>query len=103
MNESQYQAKLIRKIERMLPGCMVLKNNPAHIQGIPDLLILHADRWGALEVKIDLQASSQPNQIHYVGKMHDMSFAAFVCPETERSVLDELQHALTSGRATRIS
>lgn len=103
MNETQYQRKLIQKIERMLPGCMVLKNNPQHLQGVPDLLILHRHLWGALEVKIDSTSNVQPNQAFYVDRMHEMSFAAFICPETEREVLDELQHALTVGRAPRVS
>jgi hypothetical protein len=102
MTESQYQAKLIRKIERMFPGCLVLKNNPAHIQGIPDLLILYLGTWGALEVKLD-GAPHQPNQAHYVDRMKEMSFASFISPFTEKDVLNDLQHALTSDRPSRIS
>lgn len=49
MRESQFQAQLIKKLSKMLPGCIVLKNDPNYIQGIPDLIILHKDKWAALE------------------------------------------------------
>ena len=42
---------IIKKIKEMLPGCIVMKNDPNYIQGIPDLLILYRDRWAALECK----------------------------------------------------
>lgn len=98
MREAQYQAKLIKKLEAMFPGCMVLKNNPEHLQGVPDLLILYYGTWGALEVKLAADSDTQPNQVHYVGRMDEMSFAAFIYPEIEKDVLNDLQQALTSGR-----
>lgn len=103
MRESQYQAKLIKKLESMFPGCMVLKNNPNHVQGVPDLLVLYYGTWGALEVKLALDGKIQPNQRHFVSKMDELSFAAFICPENEEEVLNDLQHTLTSGRQARIS
>lgn len=102
MRETQYQAKLIKKIQSMFPGCLVLKNNPSHLQGVPDLLILYHGTWGALEVKLALDSEIQANQSHYVAMMNQMSFAAFICPENEEEVLSELQHALASGRSTRV-
>jgi hypothetical protein len=102
MNESQYQLKLIKKITHMFPGCLVLKNNPAHLQGVPDLLILYSGTWGALEVKLALDSEIQANQSYYVAMMDRMSFAAFIYPENEEMVLNELQLALTSGRTSRI-
>jgi len=102
MNESQYQLKLIKKIEHMFPGCMVIRNNPAHLQGVPDLLILYSSTWGALEVKLALESEIQPNQSYYVAMMDRMSFAAFIYPENEEEVLNELQLALTSGRTACI-
>ena len=102
MRESQYQAKLIKKIQFMFPGCLVLKNNPDHLQGVPDLLILVHGTWGALEVKLALDSEIQPNQRHYVSMMNEMSFAAFICPENEEEVLSELQHALAFGRSSRV-
>ena len=94
MAEGAYQSKLIKKIKEMLPGCMVLKNDSSYLQGVPDLLVMYGNRWGALEVKANEHAKHQPNQDYYVEKMDDMSFAAFIYPENERQVLDELQRAL---------
>lgn len=94
MRESVYQAKLIKKIQSRFPGCFILKNDPSENQGIPDILILFHDRWGMLESKISLRASIQPNQEYYVDMFNHMSFAAFICPENEEMVLDDLQSAL---------
>lgn len=94
MHESQFQAQLIKKLGKMLPGCIILKNDPNYIQGIPDLIILHKDKWAALEVKRGAYASVRPNQAHYVRTMHAMSYAAFIYPENESEILDELQRSL---------
>lgn len=94
MRESQFQARLIKKLGKMLPGCIVLKNDPNYIQGIPDLIILYKDKWAALEVKRGEYASVRPNQAHYVRTMHAMSYAAFIYPENESEILDELQRSL---------
>ena len=96
MAERHYQAELIKKLKRLLPGCMVLKNDSGYIQGIPDLLVLYKDRWAALEVKASQDAPSQPNQAHYVAKMDRMSFAAFIFPENEEEMLNEVQQALSA-------
>lgn len=94
MREGQFQTHLIKEIKRLLPGAMVIKNDPNYIQGIPDLTILFENRWAALEVKRSKGAHRQPNQDYYVSKMNDMSFASFISPENEKEVLDELQRAL---------
>ena len=41
MRESQFQAQLIKKLNKMLPGIIILKNDPNYIQGIPDLILLY--------------------------------------------------------------
>lgn len=96
MLESKFQAKLITEIKNMLPGCIVMKNDSSYIQGIPDLLILYKNKWGSLEVKKSAKASKRPNQEYYVGKMNDMSFARFICPENKEEVLNELFKTLQS-------
>lgn len=92
--ESQFQRSLIEKIEERLPGCMILKNDPTYIQGIPDLLVLHNEKWAALECKRNSDAASRPNQEHFINKMNQMSYASFVYPENEKEVLDAIQSAL---------
>lgn len=86
--ESGFQDRLVSDIKEMLPGCMVFKMDQA--QGIPDLLVLHGNRWGSLECKKNAKAKRQPNQEYYVGKMDDMSFSSFVYPENKDEVLDAL-------------
>lgn len=95
MRENQYQAYLIKRIKSELPGCVVLKNDPTYIQGMPDLLVLFEDRWAALEVKASEKSAIRPNQEYYVSLLDSMSFAAFIYPEIEEMVLDALQRSLS--------
>lgn len=92
MLESKFQSKLIRRIKDEFPGCIVLKNDPTYLQGIPDLTIFYKDTWATLEVKKSANASHQPNQDYYVDKMNQMSYAAFIFPENEDEVMAELQN-----------
>lgn len=90
MLENKFQSKLIKEIKDMFPGCIVMKNDASYIQGIPDLLVLHNKKWGALECKKSKNAHKQPNQEYYVNRMDEMSFSRFVSPENKDIVLDEL-------------
>ena len=94
--ERDFQAKLIKDIKKLFPGCMVMKTDPTCIQGIPDLLILFKNKWASLEVKKSVGASKRPNQEYYVDKMNEMSFSKFICPENKEEVLDELRKAFKS-------
>lgn len=102
MQERVYQARLIKHIRRMFPGCVVLKNDTDYIQGIPDLTILYKDGWAVLEVKANSRASFQPNQEYYLEVLNDMGFAACIFPENEEDVLYELQQAFEPRRNSRI-
>lgn len=90
MKESAFQASLIRTIKNLLPGCIVLKNDPSYIQGIPDLIILDGVTWACLEVKKSSDASRRPNQEFYIKKMSKMSYASFVYPENVQQVLEDM-------------
>lgn len=103
MLESKYQAEVIKKLQRRFPGCLVIKNDPNYIQGIPDLLFLFCEFWAALEVKTSRDAREQPNQRHYVNWLNDMSFAAFIHPDNEEEVFDALEQAYIAGRNARVS
>jgi hypothetical protein len=98
--ESKFQTSFIRKLKELFPGCLVIKNDPNYLQGVPDLLLLWRDKWAAFECKARTKARTQPNQEYYVLLMNAMSFAAFVAPETEKVVLDELQAAFGSDRSS---
>lgn len=91
MLESKFQSKLIKEIKKEFPGCMVLKNDPTYIQGVPDLLVLYKDKWASLEVKKSATAKHQPNQDYYVDKMNEMSHSAFIFPENKDQVLNDLR------------
>ena len=101
MKENEFQTRLIKKLKTRFPGCVVLKNDPTYIQGIPDLIVLHKGKWAALECKRSENASRQPNQEYYVGMMNDMSFARFIFPENEEEVLDEIQSTFGADRSPR--
>lgn len=103
MNERQYQAKLLKKLRELLPGCLILKNDSSYMQGVPDLIILYGDRWGMLEVKRNATAAFQANQAYYVSELNHMSFAAFIYPENEDEVLHDLQRSLAPSRGSRVS
>lgn len=96
MLENKYQAHLIKKIKKRLPGSEVLKNDSSYIQGICDLLILYNNKWAMLEVKIDKDANKQPNQDYYVAKFKKMAYAAFIYPEIEERILNEMERSLIS-------
>lgn len=96
--ESDYQAYLKKEIERRLPGSYILKNDPTFVQGIPDLIVLHGERWATLEVKRSKDEPHRPNQDWYVDDMSTKSFSAFIFPENEKEVLDGLEQSLKSSR-----
>lgn len=98
--ESRFQAKLIKDLKDLFPGCMVFKMDAGYIQGIPDLLILYEDQWAMLEVKRSENEQHQPNQDYYVDLLDNMSFASFIFPENKEEVLHDLELAF-KGRSRR--
>jgi hypothetical protein len=103
VTEAQYQAKLIRKLKRMFPDVVLMKNDGSYIQGFPDWTILYGSCWAVLEIKESLSARRQPNQEYYITRLSGMSFAAFICPENEEEVLSALQEAFGSPRRACVS
>ena len=91
MLENKFQASLIRELKNKFPGCIVMKNDSSYIQGVPDLLVLHKDKWASLEVKRSSNASHQPNQDYYVDKMNEMGFSRFIYPENKDNVMTDLR------------
>lgn len=95
MKESNFQHELIKDLKRLFPGCIVMKNDPSYIQGIPDLIVLYQDKWATLECKKSAGAEKQPNQDYYVERMDEMSFSRFIYPENKEEILNELQQAFS--------
>lgn len=96
MKESRFQHDLIKDLEKMFPGCYVMKIDSSYIQGFPDLLVLYKNQWAVLECKRCATASKQPNQAYYVEKLNEMSFSRFIFPENKKEVLYDLQQAFQS-------
>jgi hypothetical protein len=90
MKESEFQTKLIKKLRHMFPDCVILKNDPSYLQGVPDLVIFHGARYAFLEVKASETAPFRPNQPYYLELLNGMSFAEAIYPSNEQEVLDEL-------------
>jgi hypothetical protein len=101
--EGEYKQKLIKKLNQMFPGCIILKADPTNLQGIPDFVILWGDNWASLEIKTSATASVQPNQKWFIEKLDEMSYAAFIYPENEEEVLSALQQAFEPPRRARVS
>lgn len=89
--ENKFQKQLIKDLKKMFDGCVVTKLDSNYIQGIPDLLVLHNNKWACLECKINQKANRQPNQEYYISKLDGMSFARFINPENKEEVLHDLQ------------
>ena len=96
--ERDYQAGLIKRLERMFPGAYVRKIIAD--QGWPDLLILWGPHWALLEVKrtVPTPRDYQPNQEWYIEEFDRMSFSACIYPENEEEVLRDLKQAFRPRR-----
>ncbi len=103
MLERDYQSHLIKRLQELLPGCIVIKNDPTYRQGFPDLLILFNEKWAALEVKKNKDAHHQPNQDYYINELQSMSYAAFIFPENEEDILSEILRTFGIAGATCVS
>lgn len=100
--ESRFEAKFIKRLRELFPGCVILKNNANLLQGILDRVIFYGDRWAMFEVKASAKSPTRPNQPYYVDLLNRMSYAAFVYPENEEEVIRALQLALEPRRHTRL-
>ena len=96
--ERAFQSRLIRRIKRDLPGCIVLKNDPSRKQGFPDLTVLYKKKWAVLECKRSENEHKQPNQKHYVEKLNRMGYSSFIFPENKDDVLKDLDKAFGRRR-----
>ena len=98
--ETTFRTNLVKEIKQMLgASCVIIKTNPSNqISGLPDVLILYKDTWGALETKKSEVARKGPNQEFYIKMLNRLSYASFVYPENKEEVLRELQQALRRSR-----
>lgn len=92
MKERDYQRKLITRLEDRFKGCMILKNDPTYLQGVPDLSVFYGNKYAMLEVKISENANIQPNQKYYLDTINESGgFGRLIFPENEEVVINELE------------
>lgn len=103
MHERDFQAGFIKKVRKLFPGCIILKNDSGYMQGVPDLTILFLRKWAIVEVKRSVNEAYEPNQEWYLDEMNKMSFGRTVYPENEEEILNALQSLFRPRRAARIS
>ena len=103
MGETLFKRESLKRLETILPGCIILRGDSRYLQGIPDIVVLYRANWAALEYKDHLNAPYQPNQEYYLERMGNMSFAAMVCPENEEAVFYDLQRSFGFVRPTCLS
>lgn len=104
MLEGPYKTGLKKRIYTRFGAdrCHVVRFDPAPEQGIPDMGVLFLGGfWAALEVKTHAKAHRQPNQAYYIELLGNLCFAAFIHPDNEEAVLDELQQAYEDYWAAR--
>ena len=98
MHEKMFQQQVIARIERMLPGCYILKNDSTYMQGVPDLIVLYGPKWAMLEIKRSAKDATpsklRPNQALHTSRLNSMGFARFVYPDNAEEILHALQRAL---------
>lgn len=93
MLENKFKTRLVKQIKKRFPGSFIFHLDPTEMQGIPDLLVLYNNHWGALEGKKDSKASLRPNQQYYVDRLNELSFARIIFPENAEEVLDEMERS----------
>lgn len=101
--ETEFRTQLVKDLEELLPGCIVLYNDAQTRQGIPDLVVFYGNRYGFLEVKRSEKETRQPNQTYYTELFNEWSYGAVIYPENRELILDEIQRALGSRRLSRRS
>lgn len=94
--EGNFKKNFINKLEKEFPDAIITKLEADLKNGIPDILILHKDRWATLEAKaseakVHEKRRNKLSQDYYVSRMNRMSYSSYVYPENERKVLDELK------------
>lgn len=90
--EGAYKTALAKRIIKRFGSdvCEVIALDSR--QGLPDrLVVFRGGFWAFLEAKITATAKRQPNQPYYIERFGRMCFAAFIYPENEEAVLNDLE------------
>jgi len=96
--ESHFQRQFLNRVKELFPHCIVLKNDPNYMQGVPDFVVFFGPHYAMLEFKRYQSAARQANQQYYIDLFRGWSYAAFVHPSNAEEVLDELQRTFGTRR-----
>ena len=91
--ESDFQKYFREALENILPGCIILKNDPTLRQGFPDLILLYKNKYAIFEMKRNSKSSKRPNQQYYIDYLGQWVIARIVSPENYKEVLNEVQRS----------
>lgn len=91
--ESDFQKYFREALESILPGCIILKNDPTLRQGFPDLILLYKNKYAVFEMKRNSKSSKRPNQQYYIDYLGQWVIARIVSPENYKEVLNEVQRS----------
>lgn len=100
-HENKYQERLMSHLRNDIfnsygNDVKIFKSSSYAPQGWPDITIIHkSGRWAFLEAKKSQNEPHQPNQDWYVDLLDNWGFAAFIYPENENEVIDELVRYLS--------
>ena len=97
--ERDFQHEVIEKLKELFPDCIVLKNDPTYLQGIPDLSVFFKNKWAMLEVKKSKDEPFRPNQDFYIRWADNMSFSRVIFPENIERVLSDLSIFFKGGES----
>ena len=94
--EGNFKKKLIKDLEKEFPDSIITKLEADYKNGIPDILILHKDKWATLEAKptkadVTNERQNKLAQDHYVARMNSMGYSSYIYPENKQEVLNELK------------
>lgn len=93
--ERNYQAGLIKKLRKLHPTWIIIKNDANYLQGFPDWTVFANGRYAIFDVKRSEDAPHQPNQDWYIDNANlSGAFGMFVYPENEEEFLDAIQQSL---------
>ena len=90
--ENVFQSSLIQTLNNVFPKCIITKNDPNYIQGIPDLTIKVGSKWADIEVKKSALEPHQPNQDYYINEANRMgALGLFIYPENLKESIEKLK------------
>lgn len=90
--ENEYQADLIKKLNKEYGETNVIKIPGSVRQGIADIEVTCGCKYARLEAKAYKDAAHQPLQDYYIDLINSQgAFGRFIYPENEDKVLEEMK------------